>query len=79
VKPRGVRALARHSVVAATRGAAGPRAAWCTDRPKSFFVAFDYTADALTEFDRFFRQTGKVIVALTVREIPDEQLAKKLV
>ena len=47
-------------------------------RTKGFFVGFDYTDDALTEIDRFFRQTGKVIVALTVREILDEQLAKKL-
>lgn len=35
------------------------------DRTKGFFVAFDYSADALTEIDRFFRKTGKVIVALT--------------
>lgn len=48
------------------------------DRTKGFFVAFDYTSDALTEIDRFFRQTGKVIVALTVAEILDEQIAKKL-
>ena len=48
------------------------------DRPKGFFVAFDNSADALTEIDRFFRKSGKVIVALTVREILDEQIAKKL-
>jgi site-specific DNA-methyltransferase (adenine-specific) len=48
------------------------------DRTKGFFVAFDYSADALREIDAFFRKSGKVIVALTVREILDEQLAKKL-
>ena len=48
------------------------------NRTKGFFVAFDYSSDALTEIDRFFRKTGKVIVALTVREILDEQIAKKL-
>ncbi len=49
------------------------------NRSKGFFVAFDYSSDALTEIDRFFRKTGKVIVALTVREILDEQIARKLV
>jgi len=48
------------------------------DRTKGFFVAFDYTDDALREIDAFFRKSGKMIVALTVREILDEQLAKKL-
>jgi hypothetical protein len=48
------------------------------NRTKGFFVAFDYSEDALTEIDRFFRKTGKIIVALTVREILEEQIAKKL-
>ena len=48
------------------------------DRQKCFFVAFDYTGDALREIDAFFRKTGKAIVALTVREILDEELDKKL-
>jgi len=48
------------------------------DRTKGFFVAFDYSSDALREIDAFFRKTGKVIVALTVREILDEELAKRL-
>jgi hypothetical protein len=47
------------------------------DRTKGFFVAFDYSGDALREIDAFLRKSGKVIVALTVHEIPDEQLAKK--
>ena len=48
------------------------------DRQKGFFVAFDYTHDALHEIDAFFRKQKKVIVALTVREILDEEIAKKL-
>jgi hypothetical protein len=48
------------------------------DRSKGFFVAFDYSHDALTEIDAFFRKTGKVIIALTLREILEEQIAKKV-
>jgi DNA modification methylase len=39
------------------------------ERQKGFLVSFDYTDDALTEIDRYFRKTGKVIVPFTVREI----------
>jgi hypothetical protein len=42
------------------------------------FVAFEHPQDALREIDAFFRKSGKVIVALTVREILDEQIARKL-
>jgi hypothetical protein len=62
------------------------------DRKKGFFVAFDYSSDALTEIDAFFRnetQTGDrhrpksglepvPALLLTVREILEEQIAKKL-
>jgi len=48
------------------------------DRQKGFFVAFDYSADALHEIDAFFRKSGKVIVALTVKDILEEQIAHKL-
>jgi DNA modification methylase len=48
------------------------------NRMKGFFVSFDYSRDAMTEIDRFFKQTGKVIVALTVQEILDEEIARKL-
>ena len=48
------------------------------ERAKGFFVSFDFSADALTEVDRFFRQSGKVIIPLTVKEILEEQIAKKL-
>ena len=48
------------------------------DREKGFFVAFDFSSDALTEIDAFFRKTGKSIIPLTVDVILNEQLAKKL-
>jgi hypothetical protein len=48
------------------------------DRTKGFFVTFSYTSDALREIGRFFRKSGKSIIALTVREILDEQIARKL-
>jgi len=48
------------------------------NRMKGFFVAFGYTGDALTEIQRFFKQTGRVIVPLTVKKILDEEIAMKL-
>lgn len=48
------------------------------EREKGFFVSFDYTADAIHGISRFFKKTGKVIIPLTVREILDEQIARKL-
>ena len=48
------------------------------DCAKGFFVSFDFTGDAETEVARFFTQTGKVIVLLTVRQILDEQIAHRL-
>jgi site-specific DNA-methyltransferase (adenine-specific) len=45
---------------------------------KGFFVSFDYTSDALHEIDRFFREEHRIIIPLTVREILDEEIAKKL-
>jgi hypothetical protein len=47
-------------------------------RTKGFSVAFDYSSDAVMEVDAFFRRSGKAIVALTVKEILDEEIAKKL-
>jgi len=47
-------------------------------RTKGFFVAFDFSSDALVEIDGFFRREGKVIVALTVKDILNEQLSQKL-
>lgn len=37
-----------------------------------------YTQDALHEIDAFFRKSGKAIVALTVKDILEEQIAHKL-
>ncbi len=49
------------------------------DCEKGFFGSFDFTSDALQEIESFFKRSHKVIVALTVKEILDEQIAKKLV
>ena len=77
--------LAEHHVAILPGGAESAPAEWWIDAPQSprgpptsHSDAFDYTADVLREIDAFFRKTGKIIVALTVREILDEQLAKKL-
>jgi len=48
------------------------------DRTKGFFVAFDYSSDCLSEIQAFFKKTGKTIIALTVKDILDEQIAYKL-
>lgn len=48
------------------------------DRDKGLFVSFDYTSDALREIDGFFRKSGKAMIALTVREILEEGIARKL-
>ena len=60
-----------------TSSASSPTPAW-TSSTEGFFVAFDYSRDATDEIGRFFKQTGKAIVALTVKEILDEQIAMKL-
>jgi len=48
------------------------------DRTKGFFVAFDYSTDAISEIQAFFKKSGKSIIALTVKDILDEQIAYKL-
>jgi DNA modification methylase len=48
------------------------------DRTKGFFVAFDYSSDAMSEIQAFFKKSGKTIIALTVKDILDEQIAYKL-
>ena len=48
------------------------------DCEKGFFVSFDYSSDALQEIESFFKRSHKVIVAVTVQEILDEHIAKKL-
>jgi len=48
------------------------------DRAKGFFVSFDYSQDALSEIQAFFKKSGRSIIALTVKDILDEQIALKL-
>jgi DNA modification methylase len=45
---------------------------------KGFFVTFDYTLDALHEINRFFRDEHRIIIPLTVRDILDQDIARKL-
>jgi hypothetical protein len=47
-------------------------------RKKGFFVAFDFSEDALAEVDAFFRREHTVIVPLSVKEILNERIAQKL-
>lgn len=49
------------------------------DCENCFFVSFDYLSDELLEIKSFFTRSHKVIVALTMQEILDEHIAKKLV
>jgi len=48
------------------------------DRTKGFFVSFDFSSDAVKEIQSFFKKTGKSIIALTVKDILEEQIAYKL-
>lgn len=45
---------------------------------KGFFVAFDYSNEALVEVSQFFKRSGKIIIPLTVREILEEEISTKL-
>ena len=45
---------------------------------RGFFVAFAFSQDAEREVDAFFRRSGKAIILLTVKEILEEQISKKL-
>jgi hypothetical protein len=37
-----------------------------------------YSSEAMSEIQSFFKKTGKTIIALTVKDILDEQIAYKL-
>ena len=50
----------------------------CEDRTKGFFVSFDFSSDAISEIQSFFKKTGKSIIAFTIKDILDEQIAYKL-
>jgi hypothetical protein len=41
-------------------------------------VKTNHSSDALREIDRFFKDDHAVIIPLTVQEILDEQIARKL-
>ena len=43
-----------------------------------FFVSFDFSSGAMSEMQSFFKKSGKSIIALTVKDILDEQIAYKL-
>jgi len=47
-------------------------------RTKGYFVAFGYSEDAMREIDAFFRREHKSIVAFTVQEILEGEIARKL-
>ncbi|MEI7733614.1 MAG: restriction endonuclease, partial [Verrucomicrobiota bacterium] len=49
-----------------------------SNREKGFFISFDFSEDALREIDRFFKEEHRIIVALTVKEILEEHIARKL-
>ena len=49
------------------------------ERKLGYFVGFEFTGDALFEIDRFRRATGCEIKPLTVRDILDEEIGRKLV
>jgi len=48
------------------------------DRTQGFFVSFDYSQDALSEIQAFMKKTGRMIRPITVKDILDEQVARKL-
>jgi DNA modification methylase len=47
-------------------------------RTKGFFVSFEFSSDAMREIDAFFRREHCIIVPLTVQEILEESIARKL-
>jgi ribosomal protein S6 len=49
-----------------------------SDRQKGFFVSFDFSSDAIAEIQAFFKKSGRIIIALTVKDILEEQIAVKL-
>lgn len=48
------------------------------DRPRGFFVAFGYTADAEREAAAFYKKSGRIIMLISVQEILDEEHVGKL-
>jgi hypothetical protein len=54
---------------------------WGLTHPRAKYapIPASYSSDALQEIESFFKRSHKVIIALTVQEILDEHIAKKLV
>jgi hypothetical protein len=52
--------------------------AWYEDRTKGFFASFDFSSDAISEIQSFFKKTSKSIIAFTVKHILEEEIAYKL-
>ncbi|MDP1861518.1 MAG: DNA methyltransferase [Gemmatimonadaceae bacterium] len=48
------------------------------DRQRGFFVAFNFSSDAEAECEAFRKKTGRIMKLITVQDILDEQLAKKM-
>ena len=48
------------------------------ERTQGFFVSFDYSQDAISEIQAFMKKTGRIIRPITVKDILDEQVARKL-
>jgi DNA modification methylase len=43
------------------------------ERVRGYFVSFGYTSDASREIDSFYRKTGREIVALTVKQLLEDE------
>jgi hypothetical protein len=50
----------------------------CLQLARVLKQTFDYTSDAMTEIGQFFKRTGKIIRAFTVRDILDKEFGRKL-
>ena len=48
------------------------------NRPRGVMVGFDFTSDALTEIERFYRSEHRLIKAMTVKNILDGDIARTL-
>ena len=47
------------------------------DCEMGFFVSFDYSSDALREFESFFNRSHKIIVALPTSSLPRFRASKR--
>ncbi len=49
------------------------------NRKRGFFVGFEYSNDAIAEAGRFFRSEKREITLFRVRDILDEQTARRMI